>query len=363
METTSESHPGFFSQDKTQRAIDNFLARFESISADGNFEEKRNKYIKTVLSSIKVSSQFWDSDASINAELIGNHFVKTLENLQGGKTKEELDHIFAMLFRFLLEADISTGGINYDDKEAIDFCHTNFDQFSSEAQKEIAWACKQMPILMVKNLLHDEKLQFAIKMGIKGAEAASIITKWDEKLEAHEKRVNDLYTKLITEETTANFVGLFKGFNDLSEAKKQDQSFLGWWVLGLGASVTGLTALKVYHVIDNPPDPGSLTTYLSMIPSVTLILVLIYFFRVALMEYKSVKSQLLQIELRKTLCQFIQSYCDYSAEIKEKDKDALARFEQIIFSNLVSDANRIPTAFDGLEQLIQTIKSAGKHTP
>ncbi|MFH1913707.1 MAG: hypothetical protein ABIK45_05475 [Pseudomonadota bacterium] len=360
METTSESQPGFFSQGKTQRAIDNFLARFESISADGNFEEKRNKYIKIVLSSIKGNSQFWDSYASINAEFIGNHFVKTLENLQSGKTKEELDHIFAMLFRFLLEADISTGGLNYDDKEAIDFCHTNFDQFSPDAQKEIAWASKQMPILMVKNLLHDEKLQFAIKMGIKGAEAVDKINKWGEELAAREKRVQDLNDTLAKHETAFNFVGLFDGFNRMSKTKRWGQAYLGLLVSILGIFTISLTLYKVWLVTQNPPDPSSLGTYLTMIPSITLIVVLVYFFRVAVMEYKSVKSQLLQIELRKTLCQFIQSYCTYSQEIKTKDKEALARFEQIIFSGIVSDANRIPTAFDGLEQLIQTIKAATK---
>jgi hypothetical protein len=51
------------------------------------------------------------------------------------------------------------------------------------------------------------------------------------------------------------------------------------------------------------------------------------------------------------LCQFIQNYAEYSKEIKTKDKSALEKFENLIFSGIVSDEQNLPSTFDGIEQL------------
>jgi len=88
-----------------------------------------------------------------------------------------------------------------------------------------------------------------------------------------------------------------------------------------------------------------------------LVVIFIYYFRVLLFNYKSVKSQLLQIELRKTLCRFIQHYTEYSSQIKEKDSESLGKFENIIFSGIVSNEEKFPST-DGIEQLGKLIKAA-----
>lgn len=98
----------------------------------------------------------------------------------------------------------------------------------------------------------------------------------------------------------------------------------------------------------------------SIVPMITLQIILVYFFRVALFNFKSIKAQLLQIELRKTLCQFIQSYTNYAKEMKESDKTSLEKFENLVFSGLISNEENLPSTFDGLEQIgkiIQSIKS------
>ena len=94
-----------------------------------------------------------------------------------------------------------------------------------------------------------------------------------------------------------------------------------------------------------------------LIPLISLEIILIYFFRVVLMNYRSVKAQILQIELRQTLCEFIQSYANYSSAIKEKDKEVLNKFENLIFSGVLSDPEKLPSTFDGLEQIAALIKN------
>lgn len=88
--------------------------------------------------------------------------------------------------------------------------------------------------------------------------------------------------------------------------------------------------------------------------------VVLYYFRVALSEYKSVKAQLLQIDLRRGLCMFIRGYADFSAGMKGKDAAGLDKFESLIFSGLVANEDRIPSTFDGMDGLIKVAEAIGK---
>lgn len=86
-------------------------------------------------------------------------------------------------------------------------------------------------------------------------------------------------------------------------------------------------------------------------------IILLYFFRVILNHYNSLQTQIMQLELRQSLCQFIQSYADYAKEIKEKDGASLEKFENLIFSSILSSPDKVPSTFDGLEQLSNLIKN------
>lgn len=80
-------------------------------------------------------------------------------------------------------------------------------------------------------------------------------------------------------------------------------------------------------------------------------LVLIYFFRIVLHGLNSNKAPLLQIDLRLTLCRFIQKYTEFSKGIKEDNPNALDKFEALIFSGLVMQDGKLPTTLDGLEPI------------
>ncbi|WP_162995768.1 hypothetical protein [Janthinobacterium agaricidamnosum] len=72
--------------------------------------------------------------------------------------------------------------------------------------------------------------------------------------------------------------------------------------------------------------------------------------------------QLSQLELRKALCEFVQDYAKYASEIKEKNADTLARFETVIFSNIVMSDEKMPSVFEGIDQLsnLMRMNQAGK---
>lgn len=117
---------------------------------------------------------------------------------------------------------------------------------------------------------------------------------------------------------------------------------------------------KMYSVLTNQPK---IEVDLSLALTVFgLELLLAYFFRVALHGYRAVKAQLIQIDLRMTLCQFIQDYSEYAKGIRQESPELLNRFDQLIFSGIVNNEGAIPSTFDGLEHissLIEKIKSRG----
>lgn len=94
-----------------------------------------------------------------------------------------------------------------------------------------------------------------------------------------------------------------------------------------------------------------------LLPLISIEVILIYFFRVILLNHRSVKAQIMQIELRQTMCQFIQNYTEYSSEIKKEDAGELEKFESLIFSGVLSDPEKLPSTFDGMEQIGSLIKS------
>lgn len=74
------------------------------------------------------------------------------------------------------------------------------------------------------------------------------------------------------------------------------------------------------------------------------------------MEFRSIKSQLLQIELRNAMCQFVQAYADYAKDINDKSPGTLEKFESIVFSNIYTEEKNIPSIFDGFEKIAKVIK-------
>ncbi|SNV77484.1 hypothetical protein [Haemophilus pittmaniae] len=176
-----------------------------------------------------------------------------------------------------------------------------------------------------------------------------------------EEKVKTLASKLEEQKIGFNFVGLSKGFENLL-SKKRISKWTSFSIMTIFCILLitvpivfiggrFLNWLSEYNI--NWNDIGWEHT----LPIFGLEFVLIYFFRVVLTHYNSIQTQIMQIELRQSLCQFIQSYGDYAKEIKEKDGASLEKFENLIFSSILSTPDKVPSTFDGLEQLSNLIKN------
>lgn len=90
----------------------------------------------------------------------------------------------------------------------------------------------------------------------------------------------------------------------------------------------------------------------------TATLIFLYFFKITLQNYQSIKNELTQINLRRNLCAFIQGYTEFAE--RNKDHQSLSKFESLMFSNVIPDTKQIPSTLDGVEQLAKLFESIKK---
>lgn len=202
------------------------------------------------------------------------------------------------------------------------------------------------------------------------------VADFENKIEKLKNETQKLEDTLKKQKTAFNFVGLYDGFNSLSSSKSAQKKFVLIIASLLGISLVAVPILSIFFSKDIGMFFSDITIEVStlklttsfswqkILPIVGLEFILVYLFRVVLNRLNVIQTEVMQLELRKSLCQFIQSYAQYAKEIRtlEEDKEVniLEKFESIIFSNILSAPEKVPSTFDGLEQLANFIKEFKK---
>lgn len=207
----------------------------------------------------------------------------------------------------------------------------------------------------IKNI-DNKKNESILALELKNGELNSGLKNFSELVNDLRKETNDLAFMLKEQKTAFNFVGLSQGFESLLKKKRNSQvivlSLL--FFIGIFLFIPLFTYIELNQVRNQSSD---LFNWKMFLPFVSIELISLYLFRVVLIHYNSIKTQIMQLELRQTLCQFIQSYVEYAKEIKEKDSASLEKFENLIFSSILSTPDKVPSTFDGIEQLSNLIKN------
>ncbi|MER2163142.1 MAG: hypothetical protein ABS921_03370 [Psychrobacter alimentarius] len=173
------------------------------------------------------------------------------------------------------------------------------------------------------------------------------------------KDIAEIQETLNNQKSEYNFVGLSNGFRTLREQKKKELNWQNVAYYALMAVIISLIVSKSiwsanYLVSNNFDSPIFIIVTIS---TVLFLFILLYFFRISLVNVKSIKSQILQIDLRLTLCQFIHNYDSDTKDLREGMKESFERFESVIFSPIVATEDQMPVTFDGLEQLTGLLSS------
>ena len=198
-------------------------------------------------------------------------------------------------------------------------------------------------------------------------EIADVINNSDKKFQkicddvsVKEKEINDMLSNYQTkaenivdfikkQQSKLNFVGLGHAFKQITKEKNTVKNNLEHYLTGFFIALI-LIPFCVGISLWCCGDPN----YYICIPATTIELLLLYAFRLFYQQYMFVKSELLQVNLRHNLCAFIESYMEFKKDNKDNTVDL---FEQLIFSNIISDEKKVPATVDGLDSIANIIQA------
>lgn len=348
--------------------------------------------IITTITCIQETPSDWDKRFQLSIEAFGSKFIETLnliseELINNGKLNNtgepyltHIENLYLHCLYFIYEADFNSDSNNrlkytplypvISNVESI----LKHERLSSNVRDNINKTLSFAPYNLLKKLYHSADMKNFVNFDEKHNDVNTLMTKIDNKSEDVDKKISDFQTVLEEKEQTVNnlketldkqeiafnFVGLYKGFNKLAKLKQKEATNTFYFLIVLAFSLVAFplsAMISIYNSDDISQTPIISTHLLNLLPLISLEIILLYFFRVVLHNYKSIKAQVLQVELRQTLCQFIQNYADYSKNIKKDDPAVLEKFENLIFSGIISDSENLPTTFDGMDQITKLLTS------
>lgn len=357
----------FFEIDQNLKVLVSFLDRTEHYSSP--IEElfhQRLERSREIIGSISRNAGGWDDRCHFNIKHIGKSFLDSLRDFSTSEenldiTKNVINDIYTDSFRFLCEFDFFIGAnleLSFELRHLKSAIIDDALKNESPIKSQITYASYLMPADILKRHLNNKDLVAVSNFQEKLDEAKRLKQQWDGEIAMKQETVDILDKRLEKIKIGFNFVGLYQGFSDLSDKKENELKWLFWSLIGMSTLILAPLILEFATIsLSSASHSFQLSDLVKLIPLVSIELILIYFFRIILMNYRSTKAQIMQIELRQTLCQFIQSYSEYASELKSKDPTSLEKFENLIFSGILSDSEKLPSTFDGIDQIGTLLKN------
>lgn len=345
----------FFKLKETKGLIHKKINSISEVTTDEIFQTSRNKYCLAILKNMASDIVNWDEYTSFNRNELSENLTELL--VYGDLDDDSLNVLFATLFRFLMEfsfkIEFELGEILSDVKF---FAIQEREKFNGRALTRIDFSINVLPFFLMREKYQSGDVKSFIKAVETEGSMTELMTSWDKKIEAQTKKVEALSTILERQEIAYNFVGLSKAFNNLLIIKRvESRNALAYVIILATLALLPLVSEFFYFLSIKEGVKIDQSKLALLIPALSITAIMIYYFKVSLSNFQSIKSQLVQIELRKSLCTFIQSYSDYAEGLK--DKESLRKFENVIFSNIMSSEDKIPSTFDGIEQMAKLIES------
>lgn len=193
---------------------------------------------------------------------------------------------------------------------------------------------------------------------------SSIYENWEKELH----RLEDISKN---RRSNLNFVGLSAGYQDLLNNKRQEMiiysasmAIFFALIFSTPLFIPSLMQAMGYVVYDNTNPTSGLVFWSNLTSRLAVcapfFLIFLYAFRISLRNFQSVRAQIVQLQIRQAVCQFIEAYSDFVRRqpVKDTEKiDHLKKFESLIFSGLTPDPDSVPSTFDGFDQLVEAAKA------
>lgn len=183
--------------------------------------------------------------------------------------------------------------------------------------------------------------------------ASRIHVQYNKKIEA----IAEEAKKIIPQALEKNAGSLSKVFGKLLFWKKAGKGVIIISLFFMALFLIGVPVLSyMYWWNFSYTDPFSymmILLGLKILSSITVEVLLIYFFRILLGNYYKIKTEIMQLENRKALSDFLPTYVMFSTF--NKDNSIIEQFSKFIFKPLVPNPEDIPKMTDGLETLAKLI--------
>lgn len=345
----------FFASADTQNLITKCLHKIQKLKPATQFEAERNDLLIHALTLFQKNTTQWDETTQFNIEHIGNVFLNELDS--SNTSSEDINLLYSSCFRFVMESEMFSDSESRVSNAVKDFAIYRADEFNEQSKNQIFFALRDMPIKIFKSYIYTEDIKTYRDFAKLITDAREFEIKWNESLDAREKRVSDLSDSLSRNESAFNFVGLYDGFFRLGQLKINELKWAKRMMFFLGIILPMPLIGELLYITTTDNNINDINHLIKTIPIISITLILIYYFRITLNNYNSIRAQLMQIELRKSLCCFIQSYSEYAKEIKVNNEGVLSKFEEVIFSNIMPTQEQMPSTFDGIEQIANLIGS------
>lgn len=350
----------FFSNQGTQQALIKYRDKINKKIPTTSFEESRNEHIVRIFNFMIENPEAWDNNTQINIEFFSESFFNDIKTAL--PDDKSLDLMFSANYRFLMEYYISTPEkLTSEARKIKEFAKTHYDLFCDAAQSQIDYANNEMIVSMFKSLYNNEELAVLKNCASVIGRAEQLKDSWDNEIENKKEQVEALKVTLTQYQNAFNFVGLYNGFSTLSENKEKQLKSAKYILMTMVFILPLIIIVEMLFFIYSGEKYTSAYDLIKIIPSLSLLFIMAYYFRIALQNHNSIKAQIMQIELRKTLCQFIQNYAEYSSKIRGDNKELLSKFEDVVFSNIMATEEKIPSTYDGIEQISQFITALKKN--
>lgn len=319
--------------------------------------------IAQILDLMISNAEKFDKFCVTNIEWIGNSFLSEVSGYSeqpNDRREAALRSIFTSAYRFICELDFAQpADPSFELRRIMSFVHDNLERFSGTDRQQLVFAAYAMPAQVAKRLINHPSIGDYRKFADTVESARNLKDEWDTDTSRRQERLDALDQNLKRVTSAYNFVGLVNGFQALHEKKESERGFAFIWLVVIALLMVVAPVGQIAFVVTklDTIDSHKLTLAYTLPTIVAVELILLYFFRVVLSHFRSVKAQLLQLDLRIALCQFIESYAEYASRVKAQDSSALSKFEALVFSGLMPDETGIPSTFDGAEQIASLIRS------
>ena len=246
--------------------------------------EKSKKAVILYLSLIYISNNAddFDENCQINLFWLQNAAKDTLECFikYENQREEFLNKTYTIIFRCCLEYNL----LRFEEipdplNDLLNFTRNNLDLFDENSIHQIEYAIKWMPVNVAKKILNSPNIEKYLQCYSKHQEIEKTIDDWDSSLEKKQQEVENLKSTLEKYENAFNFVGLYKGFDDLHKTKIKEYSWSKRFTIALAIFTMVPLSHKIYVGNIGKISAADLPQFLfNLIPYFAITFLIIYFF-------------------------------------------------------------------------------------